>query len=104
MEADSANSEETILNFVAADEAATEQASESCQTEPETEMTAYELVADMMRRQDEVILQIDELNSRVETAIKEISEARKLEQEANEREQAAAVGEQSSVSDVSKAA
>ena len=33
----------------------------------------------MMRRQDEVIAQIDELNDRIETAIKEISEARKAE-------------------------
>ena len=45
-----------------------------------SQLTGYELVADMMRRQDEVIEQIDELNSRIEETIKEISDARKAEQ------------------------
>lgn len=45
----------------------------------EQPLTGYALVADMMRRQDEVIAQIDELNLRIEAAIKEISEARKAE-------------------------
>ena len=45
-------------------------------------LTGYELVADMMRRQDEVISELDTLNLRIEAAIKEISDARKLELEA----------------------
>ncbi|MGY8748052.1 MAG: hypothetical protein ACKVHR_08350 [Pirellulales bacterium] len=44
-------------------------------------MTGYELVADMMRRQDDVINELDGLNERIEAAIKEIIDARKLEDE-----------------------
>ncbi len=69
-------------------------------------LTGYELVADMMRRQDEVIEQIDELNSRIEEAIKEISDARKAEQAEEQaallKAEAAANNEQQS--SVSKAA
>ena len=45
-------------------------------------LTGYELVADMMRRQDEVINELDGLNERIEAAIKDIIDARKLEDEA----------------------
>ncbi|MFT5303237.1 MAG: hypothetical protein ACI87E_002475 [Mariniblastus sp.] len=47
-------------------------------------LTGYELVADMMRRQDAVIAEIDDLNHRIESAIKEITDARKLEEAALE--------------------
>lgn len=47
-------------------------------------LTGYELVTDMMRRQDEVLGQLDNLNARIELAIKEISAARKCEIEALE--------------------
>jgi hypothetical protein len=42
-------------------------------------LTGYELVADMMRRQDDVINQLDDLNARIESAIAEISASRKSE-------------------------
>ncbi|MDA7861841.1 hypothetical protein N9B22_02105 [bacterium] len=45
-------------------------------------LTGYELVADMMRRQDDVINEIDDLNKRIEAAIQEITDARKIEDEA----------------------
>jgi methyl-accepting chemotaxis protein len=45
-------------------------------------LTGYELVADMMRRQDDVINELDDLNKRIEAAIQEISDARKIEDEA----------------------
>ncbi|MDE0937305.1 MAG: hypothetical protein OSA89_15405 [Mariniblastus sp.] len=45
-------------------------------------LTGYDLVADMMRRQDEVINELDGLNERIEAAINEIIDARKLEDEA----------------------
>ncbi len=45
-------------------------------------LSGYELVADMMRRQDEVIAELDSLNEKIESVIQEISAARKLEQEA----------------------
>ena len=54
---------------------------DSVDVSPE-QLTGYELVADMMRRQDEVIAELDSLNLRIEAAIKEISEARKLEEQA----------------------
>ena len=47
-------------------------------------MAGYELVTDMMRRQDEVLEQLDALNDRIELAIKQISDARKNEIEALE--------------------
>ena len=43
-------------------------------------LKGYELVADLMRRQDQVIVEIDALNDRIESAIKQLEEARKLEQ------------------------
>ena len=46
-------------------------------------LSGYELVADMMRRQDDVINELDDLNKRIETAIQEISDARKIEDKAN---------------------
>ena len=49
-------------------------------------LTGYELVEDMMRRQDEVLAQLDDLNARIELSIKEISIARKSEMEAMEAE------------------
>jgi len=48
--------------------------------------SGYEMVADMMRRQDEVLVQLDDLNARIELAIKQISAARKSEIEALEAE------------------
>jgi hypothetical protein len=51
-------------------------------------LTGYELVADMMLRQDAVIAELDILNGRIENAIKDISAARKIEQEALEAEHA----------------
>ena len=48
-------------------------------------LTGYELVADMLRRQDEVIAELDALNLRIESAIKEISDARKLDEQAAAR-------------------
>jgi hypothetical protein len=45
-------------------------------------LTGYELVADMLRRQDEVIVELDALNLRIESAIKEISDARTLDEQA----------------------
>lgn len=49
-------------------------------------LTGYELVEDMMRRQDEVLSQLDDLNDRIESAIEEVSAARKSEIEALEAE------------------
>ena len=62
--------------------------SESSSSDASEPLTGYELVADMMRRQDEVIAQIDSLNERIESAIKELSEARKLEEQAGSTDQA----------------
>lgn len=73
--------------------------SETSSSAPEP-LTGYELVADMMRRQDEVIAQIDSLNERIESAIKELSEARKLEEQASSTDPA----EPESVVPVPKAA
>jgi len=42
-------------------------------------LAGYELVEDMMRRQDEVLSQLDDLNTRIESAIQEVSAARKSE-------------------------
>jgi hypothetical protein len=39
-------------------------------------LSGYELVADMMRRQDDAINQLDDLNARIESAIAEISASR----------------------------
>lgn len=59
----------------------------NCRDRPGSEpLTGYELVEDMMRRQDEVLGQLDDLNARVESAIKEISATRKSEIEALESE------------------
>jgi hypothetical protein len=46
-------------------------------------LTGYALVADLMRRQDEVIAEIDSLNDRIESIIREITDARKAEIEAS---------------------
>ena len=46
-------------------------------------LTGYALVADLMRRQDEVIAEIDSLNERIESFIREITESRKAELEAD---------------------
>lgn len=73
---------------------ATDEISPDCETKaksPQVDLqteaaplTGYELVADMMRRQDAVIAEIDDLNHRIESAIKEITDARKLEEAALE--------------------
>ena len=52
--------------------------------EERPELTGYELVADMMRRQDAVITELDQLNQRIEAAIQEITDARKLDDESVE--------------------
>lgn len=52
--------------------------------EPLEASSGYEMVADMMRQQDEVLEQLDDLNARIELAIKQISAARKSEIEALE--------------------
>ncbi len=52
--------------------------------EERPELTGYELVADMMRRQDDVINELDQLNQRIEAAIQEITDARKLDDESVE--------------------
>lgn len=59
------------------------------QTDPQP-LTGYELVADMMRRQDEVLDQLDALNARIESAINKISASRKSEIDALESELAIA--------------
>jgi hypothetical protein len=91
------------LNAFASQDAAGEEAIElgdsiteaEVATNAETETTSgdaplsgYELVADMMRRQDEVLLKLDALNDRIELKIAEISAARKSEIEAMEAENA----------------
>lgn len=55
--------------------------SETSNSEASESLTGYELVASLMERQEEVITQLDSLNDRIESAIKEISEARKLEEQ-----------------------
>ena len=55
---------------------------ESDASESEGVLSGYDLVTDMMRRQDEVLGQLDELNDRIELAIDQISAARKSEIEA----------------------
>jgi hypothetical protein len=45
---------------------------------------AYAIVDDLLARQDVVLVQLDELNARVETAIQMINEARKVELEFEE--------------------
>ena len=54
------------------------------QADPKETLTGYKLVEDMMRRQDAVLLQLDELNARVEATIEKISAVRKSEIEAFE--------------------
>ena len=56
-------------------------------TGPQGAPSGYELVADMMRRQDEVLEQLDNLNARIELTIKQISAARKSEIEALESQE-----------------
>jgi len=56
-------------------------------TDPQASPSGYELVTDMMRRQDEVLEQLDDLNARIELAIKQISAARKSEIEALENQE-----------------
>ena len=51
-------------------------------------LTGYKLVKDMMRRQDEVLKQLDDLNARVESTIEQISAVRKTEIEAMDAESA----------------
>lgn len=55
---------------------------ESDASESEGVLSGYDLVTDMMRRQDEVLGQLDDLNDRIELAIEQISAARKSEIEA----------------------
>lgn len=62
--------------------------SETSNSEASERLTGYELVANLMKRQDEVIAEIDSLNDRIESAIKEISDARKLEDQAGSTETA----------------
>ena len=62
-------------------------------------LVGYELVEDMMRRQDEVLSQLDDLNARIESAIKEISAARKSEIEALEAEPGFDSGDSASPAD-----
>lgn len=64
-----------------------QQAAEQTDSQP---LTGYELVADMMRRQDEVLDQLDALNARIESAINKISASRKSEIDALESELAIA--------------
>ena len=75
-----------------ADDIETEEASSSLDDADhcpsEQPLTGYALVEDMMRRQDEVLMQLDDLNAQVESAIEELSEARKSEIEALESEAA----------------
>ena len=74
---------------------------------PSIELTGYELVADMMRRQDEVISQINDLNARIESAIEEITDQRKQEQQAQLESEQLTVGESSEIvenSPISRAA
>lgn len=52
--------------------------------EPQETLAGYELVTDMLRRQDEALKQLDDLNARIELAIEEISAARKIEIQALE--------------------
>ena len=54
---------------------------------PQETLLGYELVADMMRRQDEVLEQLDDLNARIELAIEQIAATRKSEIEALEAEE-----------------
>lgn len=49
-------------------------------------ISGFDLVADMMRRQDDVIAELDELNARIEAAIESLSESRKAELAALESE------------------
>ena len=48
------------------------------------QLTGYELIADMLRRQEDVIAELDALNLRIESAIKEITDARKLDDQTAE--------------------
>lgn len=75
------DSQDPVVDPNSSDESSreNEQSQESSQ-----QLTGYELVADMMRRQDDVIAELDLLNLRIDTAIKDISDARKLEQQAAE--------------------
>lgn len=53
---------------------------------PESEQAVgVELVASLMRQQDDVINQLDELNARIEAMIDDLSAQRKAEQEAAEK-------------------
>ena len=56
------------------------------QNEQKEPLTGYDLVEDMMRRQDEVLRQLDDLNAQVESAIEEIAAVRKSEIEAMQPE------------------
>ena len=67
-------------------------------------LTGYELVEDMMRRQDEVLQQLDDLNARVESTIKQISAVRKTEIEAMEAESADSANSYDEAIDQRKAA
>lgn len=52
-----------------------------------TKFSEYEFVADLLRRQDEVLNALDDLNDRIELAIKEISAARQAEIDAQAADQ-----------------
>ena len=60
-------------------------------TEQQDAPTGYEIVANLLDRQEQVLDDLNELNTRIEATIKEISEARQLEAAA---EQNSATAEQ----------
>ena len=47
----------------------------------EPNLVQYQIVADLLARQDEVLDQLNELNARIETEIKEANESRNTEGE-----------------------
>jgi len=72
---------------------------------PNPQLSEYEFVADLLRRQDEVLNALDDLNVRIESAISEISAARQAEMEAaNPVEKSESDSDPSEVAPASKAA
>ena len=51
----------------------------NAQSDSMTNLAGYDLVADMMEQQDDILAQLDDLNTRIELTINEISAARKSE-------------------------
>lgn len=82
---DSAKSDEEVTSesTVSTEPDAIDSPSDS---EPTQTLTGYELVADMMRRQDAVIAELDSLNLKIEAVIEEITAARKAEELAAEHD------------------